>query len=60
MTRSRPRWARATAWPGRNAHEKAHVPAPAAHLLCAALLTLCCLLLTLTNNLSAVQMAHSV
>lgn len=29
-------------------------------LLCAALLTLCCLLLTLTNNLSAVQMAHSV
>lgn len=29
-------------------------------LLCTALLTLCCLLLTLTNNLSAVQMAHSV
>ena len=29
-------------------------------MLCAALLTLCCLLLTLTNNLSAVQMAHSV
>lgn len=29
-------------------------------LLCAALLTLCCLLLTLTSNLSAVQMAHSI
>ena len=29
-------------------------------LLCAALLTLCCLLLTLTNNLSAVQMADAM
>lgn len=29
-------------------------------LLCAALLTLCCFLLTLTNNLSAIQMAHSI
>ena len=29
-------------------------------LLCAALLTLCCLLLTLTNNLSAVQMADTI
>ena len=29
-------------------------------LLCAALLTLCCLLLTLTNNLSAIQMADAM
>ena len=29
-------------------------------LLCAALLTLCCLLLTLTNNLSAIQMADTI
>lgn len=29
-------------------------------LLCAVLLTLCCLLLTLTDNLSAVQMANSI
>ena len=29
-------------------------------LLCAALLTLCCLLLTLTNNLSAIQMAETI
>ena len=29
-------------------------------MLCAALLTLCCLLLTLTNNLSAIQMADTI
>ena len=29
-------------------------------LLCAVLLTLCCLLLTLTNNLSAIQMADAM
>lgn len=29
-------------------------------LACAALLTLCCLLLTLTNNLSAIQMADTI
>ena len=29
-------------------------------LLCAAMLTLCCLLITLTNNLSAIQMADAI